>query len=452
MSIHAYSTPGVYREESVPVEALGIRTGVPVFVGFVERERDPQTKGKGPDTVPKPCRLTRWDQFRSVVGRAHTDGYLDYAVRGFFENGGERCVVLPLRMADGDAFEELRRVFAEGGPLDDIEDADLVCIPDAMMQNICRIPSSLPIAEPYLEEARRLVYEVHRAVLEHCHRMGDRFAILDAVPIRREGSTGMGMGEPAIQALLEHWRALVPREGALYCPWLRAQPRSPGSAAPAADDPGDRGSTAEPRWSVRRRREQRGILVPPCGHVAGIYARSDMRIGVHKAPANEVVDGAWDLEADITDQDQGALNEVGVNCLRSIPGRGIRVWGARTLSRHAAGRYVNVQRLFLTFARWARRNFDDQIFEPNGPALWERVRFRLRSYCQQLFERGALKGNSPAEAYYVKCDAETNPREAREAGRMVAEIGLAPVAPAEFVIVRITQTSAGVSVSVPASA
>lgn len=434
MSIH-YSTPGVYREESVPVEALEIRTGVPVFVGFVER--DPQTKGKGLGRFPKPCRLTRWDQFLSVVGRAHTDGYLDYAVRGFFENGGERCVVLPLRMA-GDAFEELRRVFGEGGPLDDIEDADLVCIPDAMMQDIRRI--------------RETVYEVHRAVLEHCHRMGDRFAILDAVPIRREGSTGMGIGEPAIQSLLEHWRALVPREGALYCPWLRAPPRSPGGVAPAVEDSGDRGSSAEPRGSVRRRRGQRGILVPPCGHVAGIYARSDMRIGVHKAPANEVVDGAWDLEADITDQDQGALNEVGVNCLRSIPGRGIRVWGARTLSRHAAGRYINVQRLFLTFARWAGRNFDDQIFEPNDPALWERVRFRLRSFCQQLFERGALKGSGPAEAYYVKCDAETNPREAREAGRMVAEIGLAAVAPAEFVIVHITQTSAGVSVSVPAGA
>jgi uncharacterized protein len=436
MSNHAYSTPGVYREESVPVEVLEIRTGVPVFVGFVER--DPQTKGKGLDTLPKPCLLTRWDQFRSVVGRAHSDGYLDYAVRGFFENGGERCVVLPLRMPEDDASEELRRVFEEGGPLDDMEDADLVCIPDAMMQNIRQIPET--------------VYELHRAVLEHCHRMGDRFAILDAVPIRREGSTGMGMGEPAIQALLEHWRALVPKEGALYCPWLRAQPRSPGGVAPAADDVSDHGSSAEPRWSVRRRREQRGILVPPCGHVAGIYARSDMRIGVHKAPANEVVDGAWDLEADITDQDQGALNEVGVNCLRSIPGRGIRVWGARTLSRQAAERYINVQRLFLTFARWAQRNFDDQIFEPNDPALWERVRFRLRAYCQQLFERGALKGNGPAEAYYVKCDAETNPREAREVGRMVAEIGLAPVAPAEFVIVHITQTSAGVSVSVPASA
>jgi hypothetical protein len=228
----------------------------------------------------------------------------------------------------------------------------------------------------------------------------------------------------SIQRAIEHWQELVPTDGALYFPWIRVAP------LPDSDC----------------------CVVPPCGHIAGIYARTDAQIGVHKAPANAVVEGALDVQTQLTDADQSQLNEAGVNCIRSFPGRGIRVWGARTLSGLPNWRYVNVRRLFLTLVRWIEHNTYDLVFEPNGPPLWDRVRDRLGAYCYDLFQRGALKGLRPAEAFFVKCDAETNPFEVRAAGQLICDIGLAPVMPAEFIIVRITQSTAGTTVTLPASA
>jgi uncharacterized protein len=161
------------------------------------------------------------------------------------------------------------------------------------------------------------------------------------------------------------------------------------------------------------------------------------------------VEGAIDLEVQLTDEDQSRLNEVGINCLRSFPGRGIRVWGARTLSRQPNWRYVNVRRLFLTLVRWIEHNTHDFVFEPNGPPVWDRVRDRLGSYCYGLFQRGALKGRGPADAFFVKCDAETNPLEVRAAGQLICDVGLAPIMPAEFVVVRITQSAAGTTATIP---
>jgi uncharacterized protein len=187
--------------------------------------------------------------------------------------------------------------------------------------------------------------------------------------------------------------------------------------------------------------------VPPCGHIAGIYARTDARIGFHKAPANEVVEGVLDLQPNITSELQSQLNDVGVNCIRSFGRRGIRVMGARTLSGHRDWRYVNVRRIFLTLVRWIEHNMNDLVFEPNGPPLWDRVRDRLGGYCYELFARGALKGRDPAEAFFVKCDAEVNPLEVREAGQLICEVGLAPLTPAEFIVVRISQSVAGSAVT-----
>ena len=187
--------------------------------------------------------------------------------------------------------------------------------------------------------------------------------------------------------------------------------------------------------------------VPPCGHLAGIYARTDARVGVHKAPANEVVEGAVDVLVHVGDEGQSVLNGVGVNCLRVLPGRGIRVWGARTLSGQAEWRYVNVRRLFITVQRWLESETRDLVFEPNQPGLWDRIRDRVNNYCYTLYQSGALKGLTPQEAYYVKCDAETNPLPQREAGEVTTEIGLAPNKPAEFIVVRITQSAENGSVT-----
>ncbi|MGA7816349.1 phage tail sheath C-terminal domain-containing protein, partial [Caballeronia sp.] len=161
------------------------------------------------------------------------------------------------------------------------------------------------------------------------------------------------------------------------------------------------------------------------------------------------IEGALDLDFDLADSEQAALNQAGINCLRERPGWGLRVWGARTLSDRPEMRYVSVSRLVLTVRRELEYRLRDLVFEPNDPALWKGVAERLTSYFSDLYRNGALQGANASEAYFVKCDEETNPREAREAGLVSALAGIAPAVPAEFVIVRITQSADGVSVVGP---
>jgi phage tail sheath protein FI len=251
---------------------------------------------------------------------------------------------------------------------------------------------------------------VQAAVIAHCSDHGNRFAILDAPGGKDPDDPGTDVADA-----LSAWRRQLtlgdvqPANAALYYPWVKVV---------WADTVG-------------------GRPVPPCGHVAGIYARSDARVGVFKAPANEELLGVLDLEFAVDAALQEGLNPEGINCLRAFPGRGLRVWGARTLSLDANWRYISVRRLFLTLTRWIERSLGWAAFEPNTPRLWLRIQRELNVYLARLWEAGALKGASPAEAFYVKCDAETNPTDEREQGRVTTEIGLAAAAPAEFVVVRI---------------
>ncbi|HKU52533.1 MAG TPA: phage tail sheath C-terminal domain-containing protein, partial [Nitrospira sp.] len=180
-------------------------------------------------------------------------------------------------------------------------------------------------------------------------------------------------------------------------------------------------------------------LVPPSGHMAGVYARTDGTRGVHKAPANEVVRGALGLEVQVTKGEHDLLNPVGVNVIRSFPGRGIRIWGGRTLSSDASWRYINVRRLFNMIEESIENGTQWVVFEPNDDFLWGRVRRDVRAFLTMVWRTGALFGATPDQAFYVKCDAETNPPEARDLGQLVVEIGISPVKPAEFVIFRVSQ-------------
>ena len=193
------------------------------------------------------------------------------------------------------------------------------------------------------------------------------------------------------------------------------------------------------------------LYVPPCGHLAGVYARSDQRVGVHKAPANEVVKGALDLRADLGVDDVGTLYAQGVNCVRALPGRGIRAWGARTLADDLAWRPVSARRVFLTIGRWLELFMAGLAYEPNDVRLWVRVTRELTAYLDGLFDRGALNGSRPDQAFFVKCDSETNPPEVLDVGQVVTYVGLSLAAPAEFVVVRIIHGASGVSIQ-PASA
>ncbi|MFJ3924631.1 phage tail sheath family protein [Streptomyces sp. NPDC090022] len=250
---------------------------------------------------------------------------------------------------------------------------------------------------------------VQLAMIAHCELMGNRIAIIDPPPdlspqrVREWRRTGAGYDS---------------KYAALYYPWVKVA------------DPSAAGQTR---------------FVPPSGALAGVWARNDETRGVHKAPANEVVRGAVDLAVHLTKGEQDLLNPIGVNCLRSFAGRGIRVWGARTLSSDAAWRYLNVRRLFnyiedsiLIGTQWV-------VFEPNDDALWARIRRTISAFLVNEWRRGALFGLTPDEAFYVKCDRETNHREGIEAGEVVCEIGIAPVKPAEFVIFRLAQFSGGTS-------
>jgi Bacteriophage tail sheath protein len=254
------------------------------------------------------------------------------------------------------------------------------------------------------------VRAVQLAMIAHCELMGDRVAILDSPP-----------DYTAQQA--KEWRqdkaGYDSRYATLYWPWIKVY--DPPSGLP--------------------------IFVPPSGHMAGIWARSDGERGVHKAPANEVVRGAISLELQLTKGEHDQLNPVGVNCIRAFPGRGIRVWGARTLSSDPAWRYLNVRRLFNYVEESILEGTQWVVFEPNDMALWERVKRTINAFLVRVWRDGALFGATPAEAFWVKCDGENNTSETIDAGQLIVDIGIAPVKPAEFVVFRIAQFSGGASLT-----
>ena len=252
------------------------------------------------------------------------------------------------------------------------------------------------------------VQAVQLAMIAHCELMGDRVAILDPPP----GLNAQQVHEWRVEKV-----GYDSKYATLYWPWLKVF------------DPANGQNT----------------FVPPSGYVAGIWGRNDDTRGVHKAPANETVRGALGLETQITKGEHDMLNPVGINCIRAFPGRGIRVWGARTLSSDPAWRYVNIRRLFnyleesiLGGTQWA-------VFEPNDRALWARIRRSIQAFLVTEWRKGALFGLTPDEAFYVKCDDETNPSETIDLGQVVCEIGVAPVKPAEFVVFRLSQYSGGAS-------
>jgi phage tail sheath protein FI len=390
--------PGVYHRFVRPLGPPALTTGVPLFIGRAA------ASAAGGD---EPWRLfRRWQDFAAWAGDAAprqpgeglpgggqpAHGHLWDAVRGFFENGGTTCYVLPLgdqppaTSEDDGVVAQFEAALAQAERL---HAADLVCAPDISLG-----PSG------------DAIIAMQTALLEHCARLGDRFAILDM-------ARGSG---PNKWSPVEEWAATVGASGAYYLPWLRVP--SPGG----------------PR------------LVPPCGHIAGVYASTDRRAGVYQAPANVRLEGVLGPEADLTDARQRELPGT-VNCLRAFRGRGTLIWGARTLSADPNWRYVSVSRLFITVGRWARQNLASVVFEPNDRRLWARVERELSAYCAELFRRGALVGAKAEEAFFVQCDAATNPEEEREAGRLTVEVGLAPSLPNEFIIVRIVSEPGGVALA-----
>ncbi|MFG2884120.1 phage tail sheath family protein [Streptomyces sp. NPDC048297] len=248
------------------------------------------------------------------------------------------------------------------------------------------------------------VRTVQLAVISHCEQMGDRVAVLDTPP---------GLTAQQVRTWRNDEAGYDSRYATLYYPWVRV-------FDPAAGH---------------------NTTVPPSGHIAGVWARTDAERGVHKAPANEVIRGAVDLELRLSKGEQDLLNPIGVNCVRAFPGRGIRVWGARTLSSDPAWRYLNVRRLFNYLEESILLGTQWVVFEPNDDRLWSSIRRNVTAFLTEEWRRGALFGRTADEAFYVKCDRDNNPQESIDQGRVVCEIGVSPVKPAEFVVFRLAQFS-----------
>ena len=190
---------------------------------------------------------------------------------------------------------------------------------------------------------------------------------------------------------------------------------------------------------------KRSAYFPPSGAMAGIYARTDIERGVHKAPANEVVRGCTGLSCAYNEGEQDILNPIGVNLIRSFTGRGIRVWGARTISSNGLWKYLNVRRLFIYVEESIKANTNWVVFEPNSTTLWNRVTRTIETFLATCWRDGALAGSSPSEAFFVECGPTTMTQDDIDNGRLICQIGIAPVKPAEFVIFRITQKTASES-------
>ena len=239
-------------------------------------------------------------------------------------------------------------------------------------------------------------------VINQCELLKDRFAIVSAT--QSPGET----------------QAITPTRdtsyAAYYYPWIRVY------------DPVSDGTT----------------LIPPTGHIAGIFARTDIERGVHKAPANEVVRNALDMQFPVTKADQDILNPKGVNCIRDFrsDGRGIRLWGARTMSSDGEWKYVNVRRLFLFVEESIDEGTQWVVFEPNDEPTWAKVRRSITNFLISVWRSGALMGTTQDEAFFVKCDRTTMTQDDTDNGRLICYIGIAPVKPAEFVIFRISQKTA----------
>jgi hypothetical protein len=219
-------------------------------------------------------------------------------------------------------------------------------------------------------------------------------------------------------------------------------PRSAGLRARTSD--GGYGAFYFPWLRVRDAVSDKIVSVPPSGHLAGIYARTDTERGVHKAPANVTIRGALGVTQILSRAEQDVLNPEGVNCIRFFSREGVRVWGARTLAPSASNwRYLNVRRLFNMVEESIAINTRWVVFEPNDRPLWKAIQRDVGAFLTLLWRQGALQGATPREAFFVKCDEETNPPEVIDAGQVVTLIGMAPVKPAEFVIFRIGQSQAG---------
>jgi phage tail sheath protein FI len=254
----------------------------------------------------------------------------------------------------------------------------------------------------------RVSAQLQQAVIDHCEQMRYRFAVLDS------------RGEPndTITDVQDQRQQFDTKYAGMYYPWLAIPDPFPVNLANIQE-----------------------YAIPPSGHVVGVYARTDIERGVHKAPANEVVRGIVGLRRRVNKEQQDILNPypVNINVIRDFrdQNRGIRVYGARVITSDSDWKYVNVRRLLIFIEASIERGLQWVVFEPNAEPLWARVQRSVSNFLTVVWRNGALEGTKVEEAFYVRCDRTTMTQTDIDSGRLIVQVGVAPVKPAEFVIVRI---------------
>jgi phage tail sheath protein FI len=387
--------PGMFVQEipSRPNPIIAADHSAAAFIG-------PTLKGPA-DGTPVPVTslaefvTTYGDLSDLAAGGRPARNYVALAAKAFFENGGRKLYVTrpqnpgsndPAALTAEDYIQALAR-------LDNVEDISVVAAPGAFLWNRQGNDSVLPIYD---------------ALIAHASRpQAYRFALLDPPP---------ASSTTTLQAL----RGQIDSSyAALYCPWL---------------------VISNPLPDAITRPE---LAVPPSGFLAGIYMRSDLNQGPFKAPANEPVTGVLGLEQAFTNTDAETLNQAGINTIRSFPGRGILVWGARTASSDPEWKYIHIRRYILFLERSIDTGTQWAVFEPNDENLWRAVQLAISNFLMNEWRKGALSGSKPEQAFFVKCDRTTMTQDDLDNGRLVCLIGVALLRPAEFVIFRISQATAG---------
>ena len=413
----SYRAPGVYVEEvpggTRPFGRVG--TSSAGFVGVAPGKDAPRDV-----VVP----VDNWTQFvRDFVGDATAGTHLSTAVYGFFANGGSRAYVV--NVGHGGSLTGTAKKPTGLTLLEAVDDVAIVAAPGFTD------PASY---DALISHCQHELRQDRVAILDTVEEVDDvgrltEVATVSASPASSStgdgsdssttgsgsGSAGPGSGSSGSTSSGGLRPPMSPgRYAALYYPWL------------VVNDPVSGGQTT----------------APPSGHLAGVWARTDATRGVHKAPANTTIAGALGLVRPVSKGEQEVLNPAGINCIRFFPGEGILVWGARTLAPEASEfRYINVRRLTNMIKETVLKNTRWAVFEPNHHPLWAALRRDVTAFLTNVWRDGALVGQTPQEAFFVKCDAETNPPEVRDEGRVVTLIGIAPVKPAEFVVFQLSQSA-----------
>ncbi|MEU6718634.1 phage tail sheath C-terminal domain-containing protein [Nonomuraea sp. NPDC046802] len=431
--------PGVYvTEQSSGVRTIvGVGTSTPAFLGYTEV---PSTDAKEQSTSPfdanervVPQRIRGWQEFADRYGIATSGAELAVllnkqsdnqdltpaelkriqvlqrcftlaeAVYGFFANGGTSCYVVGFLNPDQTVTSKVLAGDTDKrtglGGLETVPDVTMIAVPSLWDMTVAATESATP-PQPDLPTGKKLIDKM----LAHCTKQRNRLALVDAPP---------GQSVDTLKQFVDTLASPDTDEAAftaLYYPWVKV---------PGVD-------------GVSR-------TVPPSGHLAGVWARTDTERGVFKAPANQNLRGVLELTTTLTDDQHGDLNAKGVNCLRTFPDRGLLVWGARTRSSSRDWRYLNVRRLVSFLSDSIQQSTTWAVFEPNDDRLWATLRHSVTSFLTDQWRQGALMGRTPDEAFYVICDSTNNTQATIDAGQVVCDIGVAPVRPAEFVQFTITQ-------------